>query len=496
MARGSLFVLGGSGFVGAETVREAVAQRWRVTALARTGEAAAQLRSLGATPVRGDARAPDGWIAAACGADAIVDLVQPELPRRIRQRDVEAVSRARQGMTRALLAALGALPAPDRPLLVSVSGTDDLAPDALGAIGGSSPLRDPPVGFGHIGAPIRRMIEGAGVAATFLYLGTVYGPGKSFAATVFPRLARGRLVLPHPARNRLPLVHVRDAARAIVHLAGLGRARLAGRSWLVVDEEGGAPLGGVFDEAAALLGVARPARAPAWLVSALAGRILVETLLRDVRARPDDLLGTGFHFVYPTVREGLPPTLRSLGYSVEPRPVGATTRGRAPIWWLLAAAVGAIVAVNALDLPLTVRGMRAIAGGEPVLDVRPGYGPADAFRFLDALGPSGRARYLEMLWTVDLVLPALFGLSLWTLVGRGALRRFRWVALAATVLDYLENGAITALLLAYPMRHDALVRLASLSTISKFALYLASVVLAAAGARGRRTSPAATGACP
>src|SRR6266542_3816875 len=485
MARGSLFVLGGSGFVGAETVREAVAQRWRVTALARTGEAAAQLRSLGATPVRGDARAPDGWIAAACGADAIVDLVQPELPRRIRQRDVEAVSRARQGMTRALLAALGALPAPDRPLLVSVSGTDDLAPDALGAIGGSSPLRDPPVGFGHIGAPIRRMIEGAGVAATFLYLGTVYGPGKSFAATVFPRLARGRLVLPHPARNRLPLVHVRDAARAIVHLAGLGRARLAGRTWLVVDEAGGAPLGEFFDEAAALMGVAPARRVPPWLFSALAGRILLETLTRDLRAEPTDLLATGFRFVHPTMRDGLRPTLSALGYPARRTQARARGPRRAWVGALLAAAVGALVAVNVVDLPLTVRGMRAIAAGEPVLDLRLGYAAPAAYRFLDALGPRGRGTYIEMLWTVDLVLPALFALALWGAIAAGALRRWSWAALAAGTVDYLENGAITALVLAYPARHDALAVLASVLTVAKFTLYLACAVAAVAGAFGR-----------
>jgi uncharacterized protein YbjT (DUF2867 family) len=310
-----LFILGGTGFVGAETIREAVARGWEVRALARSEEKAERLRALGAFPVLGDAYAPRAWIGAVRGADALVDLVQPELPGRIRPKDIEAVSRARQTMTLGLLACLRELGPEERPLLVSVSGVDDLAPDAQGRIDGSSSLRTPPSGFGHIGAPLRRMVEAAGTASTFLYLGTVYGPGKAFASTLFPRLARRRMLVPRGAQNRLPLIHVRDVARAIVHVLSLGNERLAGRSWILVDAEGGARLGEFFDQAAACMGVAPPARAPGWLLSMLTGRILFETMTRDVEARPSELVATGFQFTYPTIREGLPATLSALGLS-------------------------------------------------------------------------------------------------------------------------------------------------------------------------------------
>ncbi len=315
MATKRLFILGGTGFIGSETVREAVAQGWSVTALARSEEKAARLRALGAVAVIGDARAAREWVEAVRGADVLVDLAQPELPARIRPRDIEAVSAARQAMTRELLACLRELPAGERPLLVSVSGTDDLEPDARGRIDAASPLRNSPLGFGHVGAPVRRLVEASGIPATFLYLGTVYGPGKSFAATVFPRLARGHMLLPYRAENLLPLIQVRDAARAIVHLAGLGRARLTSRTWILVDEAGGARLGDFFGHAAALMGAAPPARAPAWLLSSLMGRILFDTLSRDVGAEPSDLVASGFRFTYPTIREGLPATLTALGYS-------------------------------------------------------------------------------------------------------------------------------------------------------------------------------------
>lgn len=476
-----LFVLGGTGFVGAETIREAVARGWEVAALVRSEEKAGRMRALGAIPVLGDAGDPRGWLDAARGADALVDLVQPELPARIGTGDIEAVSRARQAMTGALLSALKGLTPEERPLLVSVSGTDDLAPDASGHVDSASPLRDSPIGFGRIGIPVRRLVEASGTPATFLYLGTVYGPGKSFAAAVFPRLARGRLLVARHADNRLPLIHVTDAARAIVHLVGLGRERLAGRSWLLVDEAGGSRLGQFFDSAAALMGVAPPRRAPAWLLSLLMGRTLFDTLSRDLATAPAELLATGFHFTYPTVREGLPATLGELGY------LAAATAPRPRSFWpLLLVTLAALAAANVLDLPLTVPRLRALAGGLSILDMRPGYGPGEVAQLFDALGEAGRASYLTMLWTVDLLLPALFGLFLFEAVKRGRLRRFRWLGPLAGALDYLENVAITLLLLGHPARHDGLAWLAGALTATKLALYLVSFLVAVAGAAPRR----------
>ncbi len=164
-------------------------------------------------------------------------------------------------------------------------------------------------------------------------------------------------------------------------------------------------------------------------------------------------------------------------------------------WWtLLAATAAALLAVNlGMALPPLGPGLRALTGGEPILDMRAlGYGPAEVHAFLSALGPAGRRLYAAMSWTVDLLMPALLSAFLWTTVSLGSLRRWRRAALLGGAADYLENVAVTALLLAFPYEPAALVRIASAITISKFVLYLAGAALALAGAvsGGRQPSRA------
>ena len=159
------------------------------------------------------------------------------------------------------------------------------------------------------------------------------------------------------------------------------------------------------------------------------------------------------------------------------RPTG--TRGRALLVLCLAGA--AIAAVNGLDLPLTARHLKLLARGEPLLDLRIGYRAEEAHRLLSRLCASGRSSYLTMLWTVDLVLPALFGVALWMAIGAGSFARWRRLALAAAVADYFENIAISALIVGYPDLHPSLAALAAVLTAAKFSLYALAAGAAVAG---------------
>jgi uncharacterized protein YbjT (DUF2867 family) len=177
-----LFLLGGTGFIGHEGVIQAVQAGWHVKALVRSEEGENLLQQAGAHPVVGDISRPETWIAEARGSTALIDLTQPKFPKRLSRCAMKALSAERQAMTRATLEALQSLPAQERPIFFSVSGADDLQPDAQGTLNERSPLRGHPSGFAHIGLPVHRLVEASGIEATSVYFGNlVYGPGKVFA---------------------------------------------------------------------------------------------------------------------------------------------------------------------------------------------------------------------------------------------------------------------------------------------------------------------------
>ena len=148
---------------------------------------------------------------------------------------------------------------------------------------------------------------------------------------------------------------------------------------------------------------------------------------------------------------------------------------------LLALAIGAFLAENLLYFPLSVPYMKMLAAGAPLLDMRPGYTSGDAYHLLDVLGQTGRGAYLKLLWTIDLLLPALFGLFLSSAIRRGAFRAWQSIPLLAAACDYAENITITILLLRYPTREPAFAQLASIFTVTKLVLYASGLVLAFGG---------------
>ncbi len=311
----TLFILGGTGFIGHETVIQAVQAGWQVKALARSEEGANKLRQVGAHPVIGDISQPTGWIAEVRGSTALIDLTQPKFPRRLSRSAIQSLSAERQNMTRTTLEALQRLPTQEQPIFFSVSGADDLQPDAQSTISERSPLRTRPRGFAHIGIPVRRLVEASGVETTYIYFGNlVYGPGKVFADQYINGLKRGSARIIGKGTNRLPLLHVTDAARALVHLAGLPRTELAGRTYIAMDGADTTQRELLVDTAA-FVGVKRPGAVPAWLAALVAGSIAVETITLDAHADPSALLAAGFRFRYPSHREGVPAALAALGYT-------------------------------------------------------------------------------------------------------------------------------------------------------------------------------------
>jgi hypothetical protein len=125
--------------------------------------------------------------------------------------------------------------------------------------------------------------------------------------------------------------------------------------------------------------------------------------------------------------------------------------------------------------------MKDLAAGAPLLDMRPGYSPDAAYHLFEVLGQTGRAMYLRLLWTVDLLLPGLFSLFLSSVIRRGAFHAWHVIPLIAAACDYAENITITILLLRYPMDEPAFAQLASVFTVTKLVLYASGLLLAIGG---------------
>lgn len=479
-----LLVLGGTGFIGREVVLEALSKGWEVTAIVRDPKSARARELPKDTRVlQGDASDAARWTQHMTGIDVVLDLVQPELPRRIGLAEIRQIANQRIAVTRTLVKAMLRIPARQCPLLFSVSGLDDLEPDENCRVTENSRLRGIPRGFAHIGIPVRQFIDTSGIEAAHIYLGTVYGPGKAFATTVFPRLAAGKFRIPGDGENRMPIVHVEDAARGIVHLASLNRAALSGKSFIIADGQP-STFCAFLCEAAQRMNAPAPAAAPKWLAKLATGPVLFETLTRDVIAEPATLLQTGFKFRFPTYKAGLPPTLKALGYVTDTDPPASRSvpaRSHRRFWIFTILTLAVLIAVNTVNFPLSVPYFLHLSGGLPLLDERFHYNTNDVLRLFDRLGLAGRDSYLKFYESVDLILPAWFGAFLSTAIGRTRFRRLRWIAFAAALLDYAENISVSFLLLHYPTFSSNAVGLSSTLTTLKFAFYLTSIALAIAG---------------
>ena len=115
-----------------------------------------------------------------------------------------------------------------------------------------------------------------------------------------------------------------------------------------------------------------------------------------------------------------------------------------------------------------------------LFDMSPaGYSYAEAIELLESLGPDGRNAYLTIQIPIDLVYPAMFGVSYALMITRilnqgvpkySRVHLLAFVPLFAGLFDYLENASIVAMLYAFPDVSENLVTSASSFTIAKSGL--------------------------
>lgn len=91
--------------------------------------------------------------------------------------------------------------------------------------------------------------------------------------------------------------------------------------------------------------------------------------------------------------------------------------------------------------------IKALSGGVGVIDLEFFYTPQQVKAMLDTYGSEGRHLYLIAQWTVDLIFPIIAGLFFATALVALNGRRWWWIGLWVTLVDWTENVWITWMLL-------------------------------------------------
>jgi nucleoside-diphosphate-sugar epimerase len=299
----TLFITGGTGFIGKVLVQQALATGYQVQVLTRSEKAAGQLRTQGAQPVIGDLYHPGSWQQVAAKSQTVIHLAQPEVfGKRLSAKRLRPYREQRLEMDRQLLDCL-------RPgtlqRMVYVGGSSyygDLGLDLH-----NEEVQPNPSGLGALIAPAIEALPGyvaRGLPIVEAYPAGVYGPGSWFEEYVLAPLASGKPIFYVSGHShKVTYIHVEDCARALLYLLEYGKV---GQRYFVVDNQ---PVSSVevSAQAAQALGVKlRTFSLPAALCRALFGSIGTELLTLNQCLSNARLRELGFECKYPTTAEGVP----------------------------------------------------------------------------------------------------------------------------------------------------------------------------------------------
>ncbi len=313
----TLFITGASGYIGLNVVKQAVKDGWAVKGLVRSQANTKVILENGGQAIIGDATKPEDWISEVKGSTAFIDLAQPAFPSRMTTKRLSHIASFRLTSAKATITALLKLSYDERPNYFFISGADDLQPDFNHKISASSPLRTKHFATSSIGVPVRQCLEQSSLDVTYVYFGSlVYGPGKGFAKQIVPGLEKGKIPIIGTGDNRFPVIQVTDAARVISHIASLSKDERLGKVFLAMD-------GANFTQeeflnlTGTLIKGPKPKNIPQFIVNFIIGRAFAELMMLDVDVDNSALIESGFSFNYPSINEGLPYTLKALGYTLD-----------------------------------------------------------------------------------------------------------------------------------------------------------------------------------
>jgi nucleoside-diphosphate-sugar epimerase len=196
-----VFVLGGTGSIGAAVVSELVRRGHGVCALARSDGAAAKLRLAGAAPVAGDIASPERWAGRVPEVGAVIHAACDF------GTDMGAIDRRLLDMLLPHLAAQ-----PKKPRFITTGGCWLFGATGEGIATEETPFRPLPA-FAWMVPQLRQILETPEIDGIVIHPAMVYEPdGGVFSRFVRDAVERDAIRVVESEAVRWPLVHREDLA--------------------------------------------------------------------------------------------------------------------------------------------------------------------------------------------------------------------------------------------------------------------------------------------
>jgi len=203
-----VFVTGASGWIGAATVDELLANGYEVTGLARSDVSAARLAAKGATVLRGDLDDLDSLRAGASGADAVIHLAN--------KHDWANPAESNRAERAAVQTMGDALAGSDRPFLLA-AGVAGLAPGRASTENDRSPFSGPTAPRGGTENLALEYVDQGVRSISLRFAPTVHGDGDHGFIALITAAALSKSVSGYVGDGSAgwSAVHRSDAARMV-----------------------------------------------------------------------------------------------------------------------------------------------------------------------------------------------------------------------------------------------------------------------------------------
>lgn len=307
----SVFIMGGSGFIGTEAVKELIARGDTVYGLARSAATAQKLQRLGAIPVPGDVYEPDRWIARLPKIDYAINVLgffNDGIPKRL---SLSFAARSREKYILWANTLVRVAKEKKVKAAVDVTGTTIFEPREVEWVNEHTPLRYVQDGFNRITWQATRLMVDeikAGVPIVVAVApNVVYGPvpDSSFDKVFVESLRAGRMGITGHGRNYIPTGHVEDVGRAVAFLAN---EKFAGEFFLIAGDDAVTQKEFLWALARGI-GKKKILQLPKPLVSLLGGKAAAEFMSLSQRVDNSKLKEAGFVFKYPRFGDAIGPVM-------------------------------------------------------------------------------------------------------------------------------------------------------------------------------------------